>query len=104
MLEKLPIPGKLNPESLRQGVDDRQLKRQIALINAMTPGERRHPGIINGSRRKRIAAGSGLMVQDVNRLMKQFTQMEKMMKKMARGGLKNMLRGMPAGKIPPGMR
>jgi signal recognition particle subunit SRP54 len=104
MLEKLPIPGKLNPESLRQGVDDRQLKRQIALINAMTPGERRHPGIINGSRRKRIAAGSGLMVQDVNRLMKQFTQMEKMMKKMARGGLKNMLRGMPAGKFPPGMR
>jgi signal recognition particle subunit SRP54 len=104
MLEKLPITGKLNPESLRQGVDDRQLKRQIALINAMTPGERRHPGIINGSRRKRIAAGSGLMVQDVNRLMKQFTQMEKMMKKMARGGLKNMLRGMPAGKIPPGMR
>jgi len=80
------------------------LKRQIALINAMTPGERRFPKIINGSRRKRIAAGSGLQVQDVNRLLKQHTQMEKMMKKVARGGLKNMLRGMPPGKIPPGMR
>lgn len=104
MLDKLPIPGKIDPQALRQGVDERALKRQIALINAMTPGERRFPKIINGSRRKRIAVGSGLQVQDVNRLLKQFTQMEKMMKKLARGGLKNMLRGMPTGKIPPGMR
>ena len=81
-----------------------QLKRQIAIINSMTPAERRFPKTINGSRRKRIAAGSGLQVQDVNRLLKQFTQMEKMMKKMARGGMKKMLRGMPGGGMPPGMR
>ncbi|MDH4125081.1 MAG: signal recognition particle protein [Gammaproteobacteria bacterium] len=104
MLEKLPLAGRIDPQALRQGVDGQALKRQIALINAMTPGERRFPKIINGSRRKRIAAGSGLQVQDVNRLLKQFTQMEKMMKKMTRGGLKNMLRGMSPGKIPPGMR
>jgi signal recognition particle subunit SRP54 len=104
MLEKLPIPGKIDPAALQKGTDERQLKRQIALINSMTPGERRFPKIINGSRRRRIAAGSGLQVQDVNRLLKQFAQMEKMMKKMARGGMKKMLRGLPGGGIPPGMR
>ena len=104
LLDKLPIPGKMNPAALKQGADETQLKRQVALINSMTPGERRFPKTINGSRRKRIAAGSGLQVQDVNRLLKQFTQMEKMMKKMARGGMKKMLRGMPGGGMPPGMR
>ncbi len=104
LLDKLPLPGKMNPAALKQGADDTQLKRQIALINSMTPAERRFPKTINGSRRKRIAAGSGLQVQDVNRLLKQFTQMEKMMKKMARGGMKKMLRGMPGGGLPPGMR
>jgi len=104
LLEKLPMAGKIDPAALKQGADEKQLKRQIALINSMTPGERRFPKTINGSRRKRIAAGSGLAVQDVNRLLKQFTQMEKMMKKMARGGMKKMLRGMPGGGMPPGMR
>lgn len=104
LLEKLPLPGKVDPAALQKGTDERQLKRQIALINSMTPGERRFPKSINGSRRKRIAAGSGLQVQDVNRLLKQFAQMEKMMKKMARGGLKKMLRGMPGAGFPPGMR
>ena len=112
MLDKLPIPGNLNTAALKQDVDERQLRRQVAIINSMTPGERRFPKTINGSRRKRIAIGSGLQVQDVNRLLKQFTQMEKMMKKMARGGIqkmsrggmKNLLRGMPGGGMPPGMR
>ena len=104
LLDKLPIPGKVNTAAMKQGVDDQQLKRQVAIINSMTPGERRFPKTINGSRRKRIAAGSGLMVQDVNRLLKQFTQMEKMMRKMARGGMKKMLRGMPGRGMPPGMR
>ena len=104
MLDKLPIPGKVNAAAMKQDVDDQQLRRQVAIINSMTPGERRFPKTINGSRRKRIAAGSGLMVQDVNRLLKQFTQMEKMMRKMARGGMKKMLRGMPGGGMPPGMR
>ncbi len=104
LMDKLPIPGKMDSAALKQGTDDKALKRQIALINSMTPAERRFPKTINGSRRKRIAAGSGLQVQDVNRLLKQFTQMEKMMKKMARGGMKKMLRGMPGGGMPPGMR
>lgn len=104
MLGKLPIPGKIDSAALKQGTDEGQLKRQIALINSMTSDERRFPKTINGSRRKRIAAGSGLQVQDVNRLLKQFTQMEKMMKKMARGGMKKMLRGMPGAGFPPGMR
>jgi len=104
MLEKLPIPGNVNPAALKQGPDEQQLRRQVAIINSMTPGERRFPKTINGSRRKRIAAGSGLQIQDVNRLLKQFTQMDKMMKKMSRGGMKKMLRGMPGGGMPPGMR
>ena len=104
MLDKLPIPGKVNAAAMKQGVDDQQLRRQVAIINSMTPAERSFPKTINGSRRKRIAAGSGLMVQDVNRLLKQFTQMEKMMRKVARGGMQKMLRGMPGGGMPPGMR
>jgi len=81
--------------------DDGQLRRQIAIINSMTPGERRFPKTINGSRKRRIAAGSGVQVQDVNRLLKQYTQMEKMMKRFSRGGMKKMMRGMPGGGLPP---
>jgi len=104
MLEKLPIPGNVNPAALRDSANEQQIKRQIAVINSMTPGERRIPKIINGSRKKRIAAGSGQQIQDVNRLLKQHIQMEKMMKKMSKGGMKKMLRGMPGGGLPPGFR
>ena len=104
MLDKLPIPGNVNPAALKAGADERQLRRQVAIINSMTVAERRFPKTINGSRKKRIAAGSGLQIQDVNRLLKQFTQMEKMMKKMSKGGMKKMLRGMPGGGMPPGFR
>ncbi len=104
MLDKLPMPGNMNPAALKDNIDQKQIRRQIAIICAMTPGERRFPKTINGSRKKRIAAGSGLQVQDVNRLLKQHTQMERMMKKMARGGMKKMLRGMQSGGMPPGMR
>jgi signal recognition particle subunit SRP54 len=104
MLEKLPIPGNVNPAALKEGTNDKQIKRQIAVINSMTPGERRFPKIINGSRKKRIAAGSGQQIQDVNRLLKQHVQMEKMMKKISKGGMKKMLRGMPGGGLPPGFR
>ena len=69
----------------------------IAVINSMTPQERRFPAVIKGSRKRRIAAGSGTQVQDVNRLLKQFMQMQKMMKKMKKGGLKKLMRGMPKG-------
>ena len=74
----------------------------IGIINSMTPKERRFPDIIKGSRKRRIALGSGLQVQDVNRLMKQQLQMKNMMKKMGKDGMANMMRGMK-GKLPPGM-
>jgi len=104
MLDKLPMPGKLNPAALKDAANEKQFRRQIAIINSMTPSERRFPKSINGSRKKRIAAGAGLAVQDVNRLLKQHQQMEKMMKKMSRGGMQRMLRGMPGGGLPPGFR
>jgi signal recognition particle subunit SRP54 len=103
LLEKLPMPGNINPAALKDSGSEQQFKRQIAIINSMTPGERRFPKTINGSRKRRIATGAGQQIQDVNRLLKQHLQMERMMKKMSRGGLKNMLRGMPGGGRPPGM-
>jgi signal recognition particle subunit SRP54 len=102
MLEKLPLPGNLNTAALKSGVNEQQIRRQIAVINSMTPKERRFPKTINGSRKKRIAAGSGLQIQDVNRLLKQHTQMERMMKKVSKGGMKKMLRNMPRGGMGPG--
>lgn len=73
-----------------------------AIINSMTPKERRFPAVINGSRKKRIASGSGNQIQDVNRLLKQHKMMQKMMKKMSKkGGMANLMRGM-GGKLPPG--
>ena len=73
-----------------------------AIINSMTPVERRKPDLINGSRKKRIAAGSGTQIQDVNRLLKQFSQMQKMMKRLSKkGGMQSMVRGL-GGKFPPG--
>jgi signal recognition particle subunit SRP54 len=69
----------------------------------MTPQERSFPAIIKGSRRRRIAAGSGTQVQDVNRLLKQHLQMQKMMKKMKKGGMAKMLRGLKGGAGPQGL-
>jgi signal recognition particle subunit SRP54 len=102
MLEKLPLRGSVNPAALKDQANEQKIKRQIAIINSMTPGERRFPKVINGSRKKRIAAGAGQQIQDVNRLLKQHVQMERMMKKMSRGGMKKMMRGMPGGGMPPG--
>ena len=102
VLEKLPIPNTVNPAALRQSINEQQFKRQIAIINSMTLDERRYPKTINGSRKKRIAAGAGLQIQDVNRLLKQYQQMEKMMKKMSKGPMKKMMRRMSSGQLPPG--
>jgi signal recognition particle subunit SRP54 len=78
----------------------------VAIINSMTHRERRRPEIIDGSRRRRIAAGSGTQVQDVNRLLKQFTEMQRMMKSMKGGKMRRMLGalkgGLPPGGMPPG--
>lgn len=94
LLEKLPLPGNVSPEALAQGIDTKMLKRQVAIIDSMTPGERRFPKTINGSRKKRIARGAGQQIQDVNRLIKQHTQMQKTMKKLGKGGMQKMMRGM----------
>jgi signal recognition particle subunit SRP54 len=67
-------------------MDEQELVKVTAIIDSMTPKERQHPKIINGSRRKRISAGSGTTVTDVNRLLKQFEQTKKMMKKFGKGG------------------
>jgi signal recognition particle subunit SRP54 len=100
LMDKLPGAGQL-PQHVRDQVNDRELHRMLAIIRSMTPQERRFPDIIKGSRRRRIAAGSGSQVQDVNRLLKQFTQMQKMMKKVSKGGMKNMMRGLK-GRMPQG--
>ena len=100
MLDKIPGLSAV-PQAAKAQIDDTQIKRTIAIINSMTRKERRFPALIKGSRKKRIAAGSGMQVQDVNRLLKQFMQMQKMMKKMSKGGMKNMMR-MMQGKFPGG--
>lgn len=101
LLEKMPGAANI-PDAVKAQADDGQFKRMIAIINSMTPQERKFPAVIKGSRRKRIALGSGTQVQDVNKLLKQHAQMSKMMKKMAGGGMAKMMRGMK-GKLPPGM-
>ena len=84
-------------------IDPKATVRVVAIIDSMTPLERRKPEVINGSRKRRVAQGSGTQIQDVNRLLKQHKQMQRMMKKMgSKGGMKNMMRGMK-GRLPPGM-
>lgn len=97
LLEKLPGGMKL-PDAVKQKTGDREIRRMVAVINSMTDQERKHPALIKGSRKKRIAAGSGCQIQDVNRLLKQHTQMEKAMKKFSRGGASKMMRSM-GGKL-----
>jgi len=98
LLDKLPGVSQISQQA-RDQVNDRQFLRMEAIINSMTPQERSFPDIIKASRKRRIAAGSGLQVQDVNRLLKQFTQMQKMMKQMSKGGMGKLLRGMK-GRLP----
>ncbi len=99
ILEHLPGASKL-PPGAAAGFDEQTLRRQLAIIDSMTLRERRHSALINGSRRRRIAAGSGTAVQDVNRLLRQFSQAQKMMKKFRKGGMSKML-GAFGGRIPP---
>ena len=103
LMDKLPGVGKV-PEAALKQVNDKELTKLQAIISSMTKVERKKPAVINGSRKKRIANGSGTQIQDVNRLLKQFNQMQKMMKKMSKkGGLANMMRGL-GGNFPPGFR
>ncbi len=101
MLDKLPGMAGL-AQAAQQNVDVRQFARMEALINSMTPKERRNPDMLNGSRKRRITLGSGTSIQDLNRLMKQHKQMQKMMKKLGnKGAMQNMMRGI-GGMLPPG--
>lgn len=108
MLEKLPGMGNMAQMAEQANVSS-QFTRMEAIINSMTPKERRNPDILNGSRKKRITQGSGTNIQDLNRLLKQHKQMAKMMKKMKGKGMANMMRGlgglgggMGGGGFPPG--
>ena len=113
MMEKLPMMGgKINAAQMETAQTEaaKQFKRMEAIINSMTPAERRNPDVISGSRKRRIAAGSGTQIQDIGRLLKQHKQMQKMMKKVSgKGGMAKLMRGMGGmggggggGMLPPG--
>jgi signal recognition particle subunit SRP54 len=103
LMDKLPGMGAM-PAGVSDQVNNKQIERMEAIINSMTPKERKSPDIVNGSRKKRIASGSGNQIQDVNRLLKQHKMMQKMMKKMSKkGGMASMMRGL-SGNLPPGFR
>jgi len=98
------LPGNLGQLAQQGalGMDDKAIRRLEGIINSMTPGERAKPELIKASRKRRIAAGAGATVQEVNRLLNQFEQTQKMMKMMAKGGMAKMMRGMKG--MFPGMR
>ncbi len=103
MLDKMPGMNQLPPGAKAQ-VDDAQFTRMAVIIDSMTRHERRFPDVINGSRKQRIAKGSGTHVPDINRLLKQHKQMQKMMKKVTKkGGMQRMMRGLQGMRPPPGM-
>jgi signal recognition particle subunit SRP54 len=94
------LPAQLSQAAAGQQVDDKAINRVEGIINSMTPAERRNPALLKASRKRRIAAGSGVQVQELNRLLKQFEQMQKMMKMMGKGGgMAKMMRGMK-GMLP----
>lgn len=102
LMDKMPGAAKL-PAAMKSQAGDKSVQGMIAIIDSMTAKERRFPDIIKATRKQRIAAGSGMQVQDVNRLLKQHTQMQKMMKKFSKkGGMKNLMRSMQ-GRLPPNM-
>jgi len=102
LMDKLPSAAmKGNAVAPEQG--DKDVRRQIAIINSMTKKERRNPALLDGSRRRRIASGAGVQVQDVNRLMKQFMEMQKMMKSFGGGKFKRMMQAFK-GQMPPGIQ
>lgn len=110
LMEKMPGGAKM-PKGMAGGADETQITRMLAIVDSMTKQERAFPDMVKASRKRRIAAGSGTQVQDINRLLKQHTQMRKMMKKLKGRGMKKMMRAMqgmsgnmPGGPgLPPGM-
>ena len=102
LVDKLPAQLQQAAAQTPQSMDDKALRRIEGIINSMTPVERTKPELIKASRKRRIAAGAGVPVQEVNRLLNQFAQMQKMMKQMQKGGLARMMKGMKG--MLPGMR
>ncbi len=106
LMDKLPGMGAL-PDAVKQKANDGEIRRMIAIINSMTLQERRHPDLLKGSRKSRVARGSGTQPADINRLLKQYMQMSKMMSKFGKGGSKGLMRqmramkGMGGGGMPP---
>ncbi len=101
LMDKLPGMGKI-PDHVKSQVNDKEVVKLIAIIQSMTTQEKRFPALIKGSRKRRIASGSGTQVQDINKMLKQFTQMQKMMKKMKGGGMAKMMRGFKGNMGGPG--
>jgi signal recognition particle subunit SRP54 len=101
IMDKMPGLGALPPGAAKM-VDDSLFRKMEAIINSMTMKERVNPDILNGSRKRRITQGSGTDIQDLNRLLKQHKQMQKVMKKMKGGGLANMMRGLGGMRGPGG--
>jgi signal recognition particle subunit SRP54 len=102
LLDKLPAQFQQAAAGADMGQAERQMRRMQGIICSMTPSERSRPELIKASRKRRIAAGSGVPVQEVNRLLAQFEQMQTMMKRMQKGGLAKMMRGFKG--MLPGMR
>ncbi len=101
IMDKMPGLGAL-PLGAAKMVDDRAFRQMEAIINTMTMKERMNPDLLNGSRKRRVIQGSGTQIQDLNRLLKQHKQMQKVMKKMRGGGLANMMRGLGGARGPGG--
>lgn len=97
MIDKLPGMPKMGDVNAMGAMGDRELRKMVAIINSMTPKERRFPDLLNGSRKARVARGSGTHPSDINKLLKQHMMMEKMMKKLTGGGIKGMLRALKGG-------
>jgi signal recognition particle subunit SRP54 len=104
ILGMLPGMGKMKQQIEGANLDNTMLKRQAAIIGSMTPKERRTPDLIKASRKKRIAAGSGTSVQEVNKLLKNFDDMSAMMKRMNKLGQKGLMRGGLGALMPKGMQ
>lgn len=96
------LPAQISQMAQNTQVDERVVARTIGIIDSMTPAERAKPELIKASRKRRIATGAGVPVQEVNRLLNQFEQMQKMMKMMSKGGMQKMMRGLKG--MLPGMR
>ena len=102
MMDKLPAQFAQAASHLPAGGEDKMVRRIEGIINSMTPGERSKPELIKASRKRRIASGAGVQVQEVNRLLNQFEQMQKMMKQFSKGGMAKLMRGMKG--MLPGLR